>query len=147
MFHVIIADDAFPLSYRVLKPYSARNLSYESKIFNYRLSRARRMIESIFEILENRFRVLLNPINLSAEKVEVITLACIVLHNYLAALNGKQYASLSADVNLETLVSVRRQGSNNYSKEAQAIRNEFAEFFNTNGAVSWQQNAVVHNNL
>ncbi|CAH1380016.1 unnamed protein product, partial [Tenebrio molitor] len=41
------------------------------------------MIESSFGILANRFRVLLNPIHLNPVKVEIMTLACLALHNFL----------------------------------------------------------------
>ncbi|KAF2901209.1 hypothetical protein ILUMI_04976 [Ignelater luminosus] len=68
--YVIIGDDAFPLGKHLLKPYPQR-----------RLSRSRRMIESSFGILANRFRIFLAPINLPVEKVEIITLACVALHN------------------------------------------------------------------
>lgn len=80
---VIVGDDAFSLHENLMKPYPDRNLTLERKIFNYRLSRSRRIVENGFGILSNRFRVLLNPINLSVEKVEVITYACVLLHNYL----------------------------------------------------------------
>lgn len=89
--YVIIADDAFPLSYRIMKPFPSRGLTYEQKVFNYRFSRARRIIESTFGILANKFRVLLNAINLNPCKVEIITLSCVVLHNYLATENWKGY--------------------------------------------------------
>ncbi|KAK5647953.1 hypothetical protein RI129_002845 [Pyrocoelia pectoralis] len=63
--YVIVANDAFPLSINLMKPYSQRGLSYDTRIFNYRLTRARRMIENSVGMLANRFRVLLNPINLA----------------------------------------------------------------------------------
>ncbi|KAK4886453.1 hypothetical protein RN001_002724 [Aquatica leii] len=59
--YVIIEDDAFPLSDRLLKPYPLRGMSHSQRIFNYRLSRARRLTKNSFGILANRFRVLLNP--------------------------------------------------------------------------------------
>ncbi|XP_075178236.1 uncharacterized protein LOC142250060 [Anomaloglossus baeobatrachus] len=44
-------DDAFQLSTHVLKPYSRRNITEERKEFNFRLSRARRLVECAFGIL------------------------------------------------------------------------------------------------
>nr|CAI5835972.1 unnamed protein product [Callosobruchus analis] len=74
--YVIVADEAFPLLANLLKPYPQRMLSYENRIFNYRLCRARRLVECGFGILANRWRVLLNKIHLGPEKVELITLMC-----------------------------------------------------------------------
>jgi hypothetical protein len=47
----VIGDDAFPLRNTLLKPYSKINLTLKQKIFNYRLSRARRVSENAFGIL------------------------------------------------------------------------------------------------
>lgn len=80
--HVILADAAFPLQ-RHMKPYHIRNMTAEQRIFNSRLSRGRRVVENAFGILANRFRVLLQPINLSRDKVVLITQACCALHNFL----------------------------------------------------------------
>lgn len=55
------------------------------RIFNYRLSRARRVVENAFGILSNRFRVFARPIALGPEKVHKITPTCCALHNYLVS--------------------------------------------------------------
>ena len=65
-------------------PYSGKALiNDQRKIFNYRLSRARRIIENTFGILVSRWRVFQTPINATPEKVEKIIIATVALHNYL----------------------------------------------------------------
>eukprot|EP00795_Rhopilema_esculentum_P011148 gene11148-20032_t len=80
---VIVADDAFPLQNNLMKPYPFRGLSSEQRIYNYRLSRARRVVENAFGILANRFRVFLSPLMISPENAEKVVLASCVLHNFL----------------------------------------------------------------
>ena len=53
--YFFIGDDAFPLRQHMLKPFSARYLEAEQLVFNYRLSRARRIVENLFGILASRF--------------------------------------------------------------------------------------------
>ena len=78
-----VGDDAFPLSDVMMKPYTGTNLSNEQKIFNYRLSRTRRVIENSFGILVSRWRVLSRPIAFNVHTVDKIVLATMTLHNYL----------------------------------------------------------------
>nr|CAI5827189.1 unnamed protein product [Callosobruchus analis] len=61
---VIVADAAFPLKTYLMEPYR-RTPTYKEKIFNYHLSRARRIVENAFGISATRFRVLLNAITLT----------------------------------------------------------------------------------
>ncbi|KAF2896697.1 hypothetical protein ILUMI_09478 [Ignelater luminosus] len=144
--YVIIGDDAFPLGKHLLKSYPQRSMSDSSKIFNYRLSRARRMIETSFGILANRFRIFLAPINLPVEKVEIITLACVALHNYLATCNGNKYTDILPEED-HNLTHIGKQGENHSSQDARTIRDQFRLYFNTHCAVEWQDKAVAECNL
>ena len=61
MPYFIIGDDAFALQKWMMKPFSLRNLTKSQRIYNYILSRARRIVEN----------------------VTTITLTCVTLHNLL----------------------------------------------------------------
>ncbi|KAL6418206.1 hypothetical protein ACFW04_012271 [Cataglyphis niger] len=90
MPYVIVGDDAFPLHVNLMEPYLERDLTQDKRIFNYRLSRTRRVSENAFGILANRFRILLNSMILAVEKVEIITHAC-VLHNFFLNKKVRSY--------------------------------------------------------
>lgn len=81
--YYLIGDDAFPLRTWMMKPFSTRNLSDEERIFNYRLSRARRVVENAFGILSNRFRCLLTTLHLCPMTVRSVVLATVCLHNLM----------------------------------------------------------------
>ena len=155
--YVIIADDAFSLKKNLLKPFPFRNLSVEQRIFNYRLSRARRIVENVFGILVNRFRILLSPLQVSPDNAEKIVLACCALHNVLRDKTPDCPHPGSADIeNLEEgkihegswrsehgeMPSVSISGSNNCTKSSKQIREEFCNYFNTTGAVPWQEKFI-----
>ena len=55
--YVVVADDAFPLKTYMMKPDTFKNLCTEKRVFNYHLSRARRVVENALGILANRFRI------------------------------------------------------------------------------------------
>nr|CAI5845272.1 unnamed protein product [Callosobruchus analis] len=52
-------------------------------VYLYRLSRARRIVESAFGILVTTFRVLLNAVDVAPKNVDRIILAACSLHNWL----------------------------------------------------------------
>ena len=58
MPHVFLGDDAVPLGEHCLKPYSQSNLTPKKRIFNYRLSRVRRITKNAFGIWLTAFKFL-----------------------------------------------------------------------------------------
>ena len=97
MSYFMVADDAFPLREYLLKPFPHRSLEVDKRVYNYRLSRARRVVENAFGILTNRFRVFLTPIALPPATVEQIVLAACSLHNMLRTEVGPAYFGALAD--------------------------------------------------
>lgn len=144
--YVIVADAAFSSSYHIMKPYPYRGLTREQKIFNYRLSRARRIVENVFGILANRFRVLLNTIHLSSEKAKIITLACCTLHNFLKKEAKSSYLHTNPEDDIDKryrfIFGLSRQQAKRPKNEVLLIREEFKEYFNECGAVPWQDEMI-----
>jgi len=141
---VIVADDAFALRKYVMKPYSQKNLSREQRIFNYRLSRARRVVENAFGIMASRFRILLKAINLSPEKVQTVVMAICCLHNFLLRnpTSAGQYISPD-DEPVADLAPLEKQKVNRASNEAMRVRENLCLYFNSEaGSVSWQGNYI-----
>ena len=91
--YVIVGDGAFPLTEHLQRPYCRRNMEEREMVFNYRLSRARRVSENAyaFGVMLNRFRCLLGNMQLDPDVATDVVLACCVLHNFLRRWCGKGY--------------------------------------------------------
>ena len=78
----IIGDSAYPIQPWLMKPFSGdSSLTPQQKHFNYRLSRARIVVENAFGRLKARWRRLLKRNDMITDHIpNVITAACI-LHN------------------------------------------------------------------
>ncbi|KAK3921453.1 LOW QUALITY PROTEIN: Protein ALP1-like [Frankliniella fusca] len=81
--YVFVGDEAFPLTRYMMRPYPRRDLTDEKRIYNYRLSRARRTIENAFGILCARWQILQKPVSMPSANLESTFQALVCLHNFL----------------------------------------------------------------
>ncbi|KAH7942098.1 hypothetical protein HPB49_020530 [Dermacentor silvarum] len=87
--HILVGDEAFQLKKDFMRPFPSKHLEDERRVFNYRLSRARRCAENVFGITATRFRILLRTIILLPTNVDFVVKAACVLHNFLTVLNSR----------------------------------------------------------
>lgn len=81
--YYFVRDAAFEMTPNLMKPFPGLNLDERRRIFNYRLSRARRIVENAFGILVSRWQFLLKPVGFHPDVVIKCLLASITLHNFL----------------------------------------------------------------
>ncbi|XP_026831161.1 protein ANTAGONIST OF LIKE HETEROCHROMATIN PROTEIN 1-like [Ooceraea biroi] len=143
--HVIVGDEAFPLKTYLMRSYPGQGLDVSKRIFNYRLSRARRIIENAFGILSQKFRIYNRRIQAKPEHVDYIILTTCILHNFIRKFdndaNEYMYEGVSVNAN-GTLENLPMQGGN-ATKDAFRIRNLLKDYFNSEvGSVPWQEYIV-----
>nr|CAI5836615.1 unnamed protein product [Callosobruchus analis] len=86
-----VGDEAFGLTPHLLRPYSGKQLASNKRVFNYRLSRARRYIECTFGIMSNKWRILHRPMDVDINfAVDIIKCLCI-LHNFVRKRDGYRF--------------------------------------------------------
>lgn len=152
--HVFVADDAFELHENMLKPYKSIP-TQQHLVFNYRLSRARRMIENCFGILSAKFRIFRTTINADLTLVESITQSCVCLHNWLRAKNTDYISTGLVDSevdgkvipgswrDLEHVWQPLQTRNLNSTTAAKKIRDRFSQYFSNAGSVPWQLKKVL----
>jgi len=145
-----------------MKPFTGDNLTDEQRIFNYRLSRARRTIENAFGILVTKWKILQSRIDAQPKVASKIVLAAVAVHNYClfegrdcrnvpenfldfeigdAAVEGGWCDHLqggSAGRNVEPL-----GGGGNATQRAARIRDRLRRFFVEDAPLEWQEEYIA----
>lgn len=156
MPYVMVGDQAFPLKPYLFRPYGGRQsqLTYRQKIFNYRLSRCRRVIENAFGILVARWRLLKQTIVSTPEHADLFTRTCIVLHNYCKISAQSTYCppgyvdTMDEENGLwrseiTNLSSIGRVGANTSTRSLFELRDQVADYFCNEGKVTFQHEKVT----
>lgn len=141
--YYLLGDSAFALTENMMKPFPGQTHAKGTleRVFNYRLSRARRVVENVFGIMAQVFRVLRKPLMVEPDKAAVIVMTITHLHNYLRE-DSESYCSLVSESDrdgYETLQPLRncpRRSPDN----AKEIRKELGDYFLKDGAISFQNN-------
>lgn len=126
-----------------MTPYTRdRKLNIGKKVFNYRLSRARRVVESVFGILVTRWRIYRKPIIATVTNVQQFVKATLILHNFIIKNEKKMtkkntyiHRTLQDKQNISgvTILPVYRGRSNNI---AMSVREAYSTYFQDSGAVT-----------
>ncbi|KAM4053374.1 uncharacterized protein ACNLHF_006064 isoform 2-T2 [Anomaloglossus baeobatrachus] len=136
---VMVSDEAFPLLPNLLRPYPRRGLNTRRRIFNYRLSRARRYVECTFGIMTSQWRIFHTAIQLDVRTVDTVIKACCVLHNYVRKYSNE----LVEDTQQALLNPVVNVSSGRPNSLGVWVRETFTDYFmSPEGAVHWQYSCV-----
>ncbi|XP_030746956.1 protein ALP1-like [Sitophilus oryzae] len=129
---VFVADEAFGLPEYVMRPYAGHNLPEKKRIFNYRLTLARRYVECAFGILANKWRILHRALNVRKEFAKDIVKACIILHNLVRI---KDAQILKMYITQQKLQTFNKTLCNRPKRIATALRDDLADYFMAEGAL------------
>ena len=152
--HCFVADEAFPLRADIVRPYPRASrwhrLSEAKQVFNYRLSRASRIVENAFGILAQRFRIFNRRIPLKPKNADKVVKACCILHNYL--MENKDIPTMCNRLNPDQEPYLQDDGAilafehlHGYrsADEVRALCNLFKTYFQRpEGAVTWQNRSI-----
>ena len=156
MPYFLLGDDAFALQTWLMKPYARTRLEKSKRIYNYRISRARRVVENAFGILANRFRVFLTTMQQKPQVVMKIVHAGVCLHNLMRLRYpaGQNAALDREDQDHQLVPGAWRDGYNlqplnpagapgrQYQVACQQ-RQYLETYFNSPaGSVTWQDNMI-----
>ena len=163
--YFLLGDDIFPLKTWLMRPYPGFNLSEEQRVYNYRHSRGRRVIENAFGILVARWRTFLTSIQASVKNVEKYVLACLALHNFLRQTSNASYTQNGFadsedtdgtiylgekrdqlernDSETNCIRNIRGKRGWRQREEAVSMRDALKDYFNSSeGGVPWQLSLV-----
>lgn len=132
--YVFLGDEAFPLTEYLLRPFPRVQLQEgeENDTFNYRLCRARMVVECSFGAIVSKFRILGKAIETNVENAVHIVKAITLLHNIIKDLEGMSEvdATNCRGVTIDPRTYMRPIRKNNASsKKATSTRKKFCRFF------------------
>lgn len=133
--HVFIGDGGFKLEKFLMRPFPTNVTVHDErkKIYNTRLSSARRIVESTFGILAQKWRAFFRPFELNTDTIVDVVKAACCLHNYLRIKGECHINDDDEENNNDYQIAFRpfqQTNTNRTNWTAYAIRDEFVAYFN-----------------
>ncbi|XP_066463267.1 uncharacterized protein [Eleutherodactylus coqui] len=137
---VMVSDEAYSVTLCQLRPFPRKGLDTRRRVFNYRLSRARRYIECTFGILIKKWKICGSSIQLDVATVDAVVKACCILHNYVLDHDGPDADAEASTASLGTAINWQAAQPDDSGLD---VRDIFADYFMTpEGSVPWQTACV-----
>ncbi|KAK8773284.1 hypothetical protein V5799_012181 [Amblyomma americanum] len=127
---IILCDQAFPLTPHLLKPYANAPNGSKQAIFNYNLSRSRRIVENAFGRVKARFRFIMKRMQCQLLNAKQAIRASCTLHNICEAFRDNVEEQWVQDVhNYNVLYEQPSHNTDACTAEGQDVRAVLAEYF------------------
>lgn len=114
----------------------------KKKIFNYRLSRARRMVESAFGTLRLKFEIFDKSLRIQPNYLDNIILACTCLHNYIMEGENLRYADAINNTSNSTILENIESHDEDSALLPMTTREKFKHYFSDEECVNWQDDII-----
>ncbi|KAG8196015.1 hypothetical protein JTE90_028985 [Oedothorax gibbosus] len=124
--YVMLADEAYPLLPFMMTPFKRATLDDSTRVFNERLSRARKTVECAFGILFSKWRILSKPIETKVETADLIIKCICFLQNVI--IDNEGFERHLTDVSINPNSAMLNQPGR-LSNEAKAVRQLFTTYF------------------
>ncbi|XP_033103786.1 protein ANTAGONIST OF LIKE HETEROCHROMATIN PROTEIN 1-like [Anneissia japonica] len=128
---MILGDPAYPLNNWLMKGFPDRdNMPNAHRRFNYRLSKARMVVERSFGMLKGRWRILMKRNDSELKHIPNMVLACCILHN-MCIENGDVYNPSWDDENEDEVEQPQHQAEDRPINNATGneIREALVDYF------------------
>lgn len=138
---MFVGDEAYALRKHMMKLFAKFSLTRDRRIYNYRHSRAWRIIEYAFGMMATKFRVFELAMLVHPDVTKSIVLACCVLHSVIRVREGKRSDVYDEIMNIDEDCDMEQETLRaRAAKPAYKVRENFLEYFNSPaGSVPWQE--------
>uniref|UniRef100_A0A8C5PJK6 DDE Tnp4 domain-containing protein n=1 Tax=Leptobrachium leishanense TaxID=445787 RepID=A0A8C5PJK6_9ANUR len=138
--YAFVGDEAFGLSTHLLQPYSETHLTVKKRVFNYRLSGARRYVECSFGILSNKWRIFHRPLDVQIDFCVDLVKCCCVLHNFVSGRDGFNLDDSLSVIGMEEFINDDVMPVNRHSNR---YRDALVTYFTSEaGVVPWHMGSI-----